>query len=230
MNGTAARESSSGPETCLPGRKQLMETEQLSQARFTLYKMLSLAYLYPGDIDWQSFCRELPCILADVAEVLPLACSEEIAALADMSLALDFEEICCEHTMLFINNPHTNSISPYESVYLEDTIMGRCTEEVLARYEYYGLEVDARHGYLLPDHIALEFDFMACLIEKSVESGIISLSEQQRFFKDHTAKWVQQFLTDVKGRKPHPYFLVLARVTEQFFLYEKQQFVSLKNQ
>lgn len=230
MNVTADTVSSSGREMYSPGQEQFIHTEQLHQARHAFYKMLSLAYLYPGDIDWNTFIRESPGILAQAADVLSLDITTETAILSDMSSSLDFKQICCEHTMLFINNPNTKPIAPYESVYLEDTIMGKCARQVREQYEQHGLAVDRQHSYLLPDHIALELDFMACLIEKGMTSGSSSLSEQSRFFSDHPGQWMHQFLKNVRGGDARSYFTTLATVADAFLQYEKQLFSSLEEE
>ncbi|MEA3467086.1 MAG: molecular chaperone TorD family protein, partial [Thermodesulfobacteriota bacterium] len=221
MNFSADTDSSSDREMFTPGQEQSIQTEQLHQARYIIYKLLSLAYLYPGDIDWNTFICESPGILGEAAGVLSLDITAETATLSRLSNSLDLEQICCEHTMLFINNPNSYSIAPYESVYLEDTIMGRCTRLVREQYEQCGLSVDQKHSYLLPDHIALELDFMAYLIEeKSMQSGSFSLNTQNRFFTDHLGQWMGRFLTDVRSVEVHSYFLSLATVADTFFHYE----------
>ncbi len=227
MNTIADTQNSSDRDMGSPGQEQFPHSEELHQARYAMYKMLSLAYLYPGDIDWNTFLNELPEILEEAAGILPLDITTEIATLSILSHSLELKQICCEHTLLFINNPNKNPIAPYESVYLEDTIMGRCTQSVQELYEQYGLAVDQQHSYLLPDHIALELDFMACLIEKSLESGASSLEEQNSFFDNHTGRWAQQFLADIKDTKPDAYFTLLATVADKFFQYEKHFFASL---
>jgi|GEM_PF-1739578 len=227
MKVTAETESNVGSVGILAfSQEQRRDTEQLHQARHAIYKMLSLAYLYPGDIDWTTFIRELPRVLGEASEVLSLDVRDEIEVLADMASSLDFNELCCDHTALFINNPNTNPISPYESVYLEDTIMGQSARRVGEKYEQYGFTVDPQHSYLLPDHLALELDFMACLIEKAIESGSFSQDEQCRFFIDHPGKWMHQFLADVKRRKPNTYFSLLAGMANKFFQYEMRMFSS----
>lgn len=221
MNLTANLEGGSGRVNQLSAsQEQTVNATQRLGARYAIYKMLSLAYLYPGDIDWATFSHELPGTLAEAAEVLALDISAETADLATLSLP-DFQQMCCEHTMLFINNPTTNPISPYESMYREETIMGRCARLVREHYERYGLAVDPRHSYLLPDHIALELDFMAWLIEKEMDGKPSSSVEQASFFSTHLEKWMPQFLADVKGAAAHLYFTALARVADEFFQYEK---------
>ncbi len=205
-------------------QEQMVAMEQVSQARYALYKVLGLAYLYPGDIDWTRFCSTFPEILSEAAEVLSLDLENEIAALKNILHFLDFELICCEHTMLFINNPNTKTVSPYESIYLEGTIMGNCSRKVEAQYTHYGLKIDSGHAYLLPDHIGLELDFMACLIEKDMLFEDSFFAAENRFFTNHLAKWLPHFLEEVMGRNPHTLYLLLARVTEKLFSFESDLF------
>jgi len=230
MNFTADSGGSADREIHAPGQEHAAHTEKLAQARYALYKMLSLAYLYPGDIDWPAFVRRLPGILAESADILALDLSDATAALTSLSAPLDYEQICTEHTMLFINNPNAEPVSPYESVYLEDTIMGRAARLVQAQYERHGLVVDEQHSYLLPDHIALEFDFMAWLIERGMESGSSSLNEQNRFFNDHPGRWAGQFLADVRAVATNPYFSSLATVAETFIQNEQLLFSATEHE
>lgn len=230
MNFSANTISSSDREIFTTGQGQSIETEQRHQARYNIYKMLSLAYLYPGDHDWNTFIRESPKILGEAAGVLTLDIETETATLSKLSNSLDFEQICFEHTILFINDPNSYSIAPYESVYLEDTIMGRCSRLIREQYEQYGLAVDQQHSYLLPDHIALELDFMAYLIEKSMQSGSFPLNTQNRFFTNHLGQWMGRFLADVRSVEARSYFHSLATVADTFFHYEKELFSSLEKE
>ncbi len=227
MTFTASTESSSAREMVIPGLEQLIQQEQWHQARYNIYKMLSLAFLYPGDIDWDTFIHESPGILELASDILLFDINAETAMLSSLSNSLDFEQICCEHTMLFINNPNTNPIFPYESIYQEDTIMGKCTRLIQEQYEQYGLAVDQRHSYLLPDHIALELDFMAYLIEKDIQSGSSSIHKQKKFFSDHPGQWMHQFLAELRSVATSSYFSSLATVAEIFIGYEKKIFSSL---
>ncbi len=203
-----------------PGRPQGLDAQHY--ARLGLYRVLSLAYLYPKDLDWEEYVEILPSVLEEDTRILVIDVSDEINILARHIRNMDTEQILVEHTALFINNPLKDPVSPYESVYLEGTVMGTSTLQLQELYEQYGLSVSEKHSYLLADHIALELDFMAILIEKSIEKHDTSMTEQRGFFSNHLGRWAWRFFQDVKKNTNIPYFLSLATTAERFLQYEER--------
>lgn len=69
------------------------------------------------------------------------------------------------------------------------------------------------------DHVAALCDAMGLIIRNSDE---ISLSQQQRFFADHLAPWVQQFFSDMQNAKAAHFYRSVGFFGESFFDFEQQ--------
>ena len=111
-----------------------------------------------------------------------------------------------EHLRLFVG-PGRVSCPPYESVYREDRpimerglVMGPSTADARRRYAEADL-VLPKNFTDLPDHIAVEMEFMHFLCGeelKSIEHGNLQESArirkmEQEFLKEHLELWVERF-------------------------------------
>ena len=111
-----------------------------------------------------------------------------------------------EYLRLFVG-PGRVQCPPYESVHREDRpilerglVMGPSTADVRHRYAEAGL-VLPKNFTDLPDHIAVEMEFMHFLCAeklKSVEQGNLQESAkrkkmEQEFLREHLEHWVERF-------------------------------------
>jgi len=96
-----------------------------------------------------------------------------------------------EYVRLFVNSLPELPCAPYGSVYLEGTVMGVSTVEVAKIYEKYGLETDE-----LPDHIAVECQFLAWLREQDEQA--MEVGEDCAFLLGHLRRWLVPFLAKVE--------------------------------
>ena len=118
-----------------------------------------------------------------------------------LSAALDREDqktLLSEYTRIFIG-PDRLPAPPYGSVYLglERQVLGPTTEEVRRLYAEEGLVVsDGVHEP--PDHVALELEFAAFLLEKAARASRSgSASEARRLVaraRDFEAKYLRSWL------------------------------------
>lgn len=104
-------------------------------------------------------------------------------------------ELLVEYGRLFLG-PGTLLCPPYGSIYLDGTVMGPSTLDVVRRYRDEGLKADASWKEP-PDHIALELGFMARLsaahsraadASETVEAARL-LRIQSDFLRDHLDRW-----------------------------------------
>ena len=95
-----------------------------------------------------------------------------------------------EYVRLFINALPEVPCPPYGSVYLEGTLMGVSTIQLSDIYRKYGLIPEE-----MPDHIAVECEFLAWLSEKSRDSQEARLDFD--FLLHHLQEWICPFLTRV---------------------------------
>jgi len=137
------------------------------------------------------------------------------------ALAQDFarpqEELEAEYARLFVG-PGRPVAHPYESVYREGRVMGDCTLAVRQSYAAEGL---APEGHSLPDHVAVELEFMAYLAQREAEArergdeegALAYLRQQEAFLSEHLSRWLPRFCQRVLAGEAHPFYADLAQRT-----------------
>jgi TorA maturation chaperone TorD/Fe-S-cluster-containing hydrogenase component 2 len=139
------------------------------------------------------------------------------------ALAQDFarpqEGLEAEYARLFVG-PGRPVAHPYESVHREGQVMGDCTLAVRQRYAAEGL---APPGRSLPDHVALELEFMAHLTHREAEArergdeeeALVCLRQQEAFLGEHLGRWLPRFCQRVLAGEAHPFYANLAQRTRE---------------
>ncbi|MEI7816668.1 MAG: molecular chaperone TorD family protein [Desulfuromonadales bacterium] len=128
------------------------------------------------------------------------------------------EELAVEYSRLFVG-PFGLKAPPYGSIYLDNerTVMGPSTMETIHFYEKEGLARDESFNEL-PDHIAVELEFMYFLIFREAEalqngeSGRAELyrQKQENFRSRFLDKWVPAFCGNMKEGTDNVFYLALA--------------------
>src|SRR4030043_2079977 len=111
------------------------------------------------------------------------------------------EDLAVEYARLFVG-PYELKAPPYGSVYLDGgrRVMGDSTMEVVRIYEKTGLAMD-KDFKELPDHIAVELEFMFFLIykegealEKLEKDKALAFREiRNHFFNRFFSPWILPF-------------------------------------
>jgi len=139
------------------------------------------------------------------------------------ALAQDFatpqEGLEAEYARLFVG-PGRPVAHPYESVYREGRVMGDCA---LAVRQIYAAEGLAPEGHSLPDHVALELEFMAHLTRREAEArergdeegALACLRQQEAFLSEHLGRWLPRFCQRVLTGEAHPFYASLAQRTRK---------------
>lgn len=174
------------------------------------YKVLAECYYLPDE----NLVRMLNGLSESTRELHP-ALAGNIPGLDDVdSLKVDYSK-------LFVG-PYELFAPPYGSMYLEDgKLMGDSTMDVKNWYVEEGLEITLRE---VPDHIAIELEFMHFLISKETqaisnsdpENAILYLKKQEAFIDIHLGQWVSAFAHRIKKRAKTEFYRNLAHVTESF--------------
>ncbi|MBR2836636.1 MAG: molecular chaperone TorD family protein [Coriobacteriales bacterium] len=125
-----------------------------------------------------------------------------------------------------------NAAFPYESVYTSEhaLVMQEARDEVLAIYRANGMDKEAK--WTDPeDHIALEFEFMRTLCERTAQaledegSGEYSPQElvatQYGFLMLHLLRWIPRFCIDVPRYASTDFYAAAAQLTDAFLADEK---------
>lgn len=128
-----------------------------------------------------------------------------------------------DYQRLFVG-PYRLEAPPYESCYRgERRVMGDATLRVRRHYEEEGLALrpDVRE---LPDHVALELLFVACLageearLRRTTGGGDLArcLHRQERFLREHLACWIGPFSDQVRRAARSSFYRALATVAAEF--------------
>lgn len=130
------------------------------------------------------------------------------------SRKVELLDIKAEFNRLFVG-PMPPVCPPYESVYdqsrpREDrgTMMGPASEAMAQAFHSEGLELTLDYAEL-PDHVAIELEFMFYLLSWANEQGQDSRTYRQKadaFVKDHLSLWLPQFGAKVSQESRHPFY------------------------
>lgn len=150
------------------------------------------------------------------------------------------DAIAIEYTRLFAA-PGAAAVHPYESVYCDRVAIdnstacsayfaapsgpsevggllhGPSTVAVREAYRRSGMDVDPASHHL-PDHLAIELEFMGCLINGGAHE------EAAVFFREHLGRWVGRCLEDIRQRAAAGFFRVVADTAGAFLQREQRLF------
>lgn len=138
-------------------------------------------------------------------------------------------DLAIEYTRLFIGpGPH---IPPLESVQLKRgsaMIWGPETAVVKRFIEAAGFDYESSFTGI-PDHIAVEFEFLARLCATEADawragdsaSASASLQWQHKFISKHLGKWAANFLAKVLKAAEQPFYAAFAGLAINFMATEK---------
>lgn len=144
-------------------------------------------------------------------------------------------ELAAEFAALFLNASQ-QSVHPFESVYTSDErlLMQRARDEVLKEYRRAGL-ARVREFREPEDHIALEFQFMSNLCDRTRESleaqdwtaARESLEWQKRFFDEHLTVWIPRFCKDLAQVARSGFYGKVAWLTTELLETERETIPAL---
>ena len=151
--------------------------------------------------------------------------AESARKLGQAFAAQDLETLLVDYTHLFIIAPGQVRAMPYASFWLTDdqSMRHEATTAVLEMYEQGGFDVsDELHE--LPDHIAVELEFLYLLIFARNQAQAGGNTEElraanelhRRFAAEHMAAWIGAFASAVKAGAQTAFYRELAELTEKF--------------
>lgn len=125
------------------------------------------------------------------------------------------EDLQVEHTRLFINGvPHV-AAPPYGSVYLEKTLRGRYSEEILAFYHSSGYTLKEKAD--LPDNLIHQLEFLSFLAEDN------NREREEEFLSRFFLPWFPIFAARVLEQAQHPFYRIIVRIID-FFTKEEEEY------
>jgi TorA maturation chaperone TorD len=190
-------------------------------ARENLCRFLSACYYQPGP----EFAEEkvFDSMLDAAARIHPDLAAHARRLGAAFS-AEGYESLLLDYTRLFLGPSHIIA-KPYGSVWLEgeQSLMQRSSMAVEALYQEggFGMDADFRE---LPDHIAVELEFLYLLIYRENEArrnddpdALMAMTElRKRFLDKHLGSWVGPFTATVKAGAQSGFYRELAALTGRF--------------
>lgn len=189
--------------------------------REDIYRLLASCFYPPSqELIEEQCCATLADLLESVAPDAAQHASEAVVASCESSL----ETLAVEHARLFIG-PFQLVAPPYGSIYLDDTktVMGDSTARVADFYHNCGLQL-AEDFHELPDHFAVELEFMSFLAFKQREaeaSGATDevnriMSLQKNFLDRFLIPWLEPFTSAIITDGEAPFYQAVARCSSAF--------------
>ncbi|MBE0504405.1 MAG: molecular chaperone TorD family protein [Desulfuromonadales bacterium] len=212
----------------------MIGNNRITANREDVYRLLAACYYSPtSGLLEEGCCAALATLLEDLApEAAPYAASS-----ADAACNSTIEALAVEHARLFVG-PFQLVAPPYGSIYLDDakTVMGDSTAKVAAFYHACGLHL-ADDFHELPDHFAVELEFMSYLAfkeraaEVSGDKGEVTrlVSLQREFLDRFLMPWLEPFTSAIVIDDEAPFYKALANCTAAFINADHSSLTSAQN-
>jgi TorA maturation chaperone TorD len=215
-------------------RTETLEKKDIANHRSTIYGLL--AVIYRGEVTSDLLHQVKDPRFLGVFTDLGV---EGIEAFLQSSEEKLIEDLAVEYARLFLGPG--NHISPHESVHhqREDgdwgTLWGATTVEVKKFIEATGLEYESDYKGM-PDHISVEFEFMATLARREAQAWAESdetvarryMDVQRKFLAEHLIHWIPSFCEKVVKEAELPFYRAFAELTQSFIQYEKEEINKLE--
>ena len=188
-------------------------------ARADLYRFLSACYYEPEPV---FIAENLFTSILIAAERLSPELARQAKSLGQAFVAQDLQTLLVDYTRLFLG-PMLPLAKPYGSSWLNSPVTkdDNAPLSVLDVYSEGGFDVDADFAEL-PDHVAVELEFLYLLTFKQNQaknSGLIDevqrLEElKRRFLDQHLGQWITPFATAMKSEAETAFYRELAEFTQ----------------
>ena len=197
-----------------------------NQQKATVYRLLSACFYQPEDrfVAEDLFGQLVNALNSSEPELEDLAKSMKVAFCQPGT-----EKLLGDYSRLFLG-PFEIPAKPYGSVYLdgEKVVMGDSTMKVKACYRDAGFDV-AEDFREMPDHIAVELEFLYLLSFRQNEALALDDSEtvkrwqefEQNFLQNHLGLWVEDFCRRICDHAETDFYRLLAELTDKFVRQQK---------
>lgn len=200
----------------------IQDVQGTAGARADLCRFLSACYYEPV----QAFSEErLFDSILGVAEHIDRDLADRASRLGEAFAAQDLQALLVDYARLFLGAARPALAAPYGSVWLagEPALMQESTMAVVELYQQGGFDVD-ESIHDLPDHVAIELEFLYVLIFRqndarrtgNQEEFSSAKSLEQRLLTEHLGKWIGPFAQAVSSGAETPFYRLLVEITERF--------------
>lgn len=208
---------------------QGFSASEMAQIRHVLYRFFATLFLYPN-VARLGMIRDVAKGLREESatwDILPYGMA--LQQMLDLAVGLPAgEHITLEEDFvrLFTVNPVA---VPYESVYVDKEGVTRTliVSHIQSEYLAAGLEM-AKGQIEPPDHVAVELEFMAYLVNQELEGlaegmeteTAVSRQRQADFLRRHLKRWYPDFATKVTQATPNVFYDQLVQTAFMFLHHE----------
>ena len=178
----------------------------------TLYRFCAQSMQYP-DPEW--FSENYLSSLYGLLDALGGSTETETLQAAFNCSKDVLEDLQVEYTRLFINGvPHV-AAPPYGSVYLDKTLRGKYSDDILLYYRSLGYDLTAHAD--LPDSLIHQLEFLSFLAEDE------NREKEEDFLARFFLPWYPLFATRVKEEAQHPFYRIIVSIID-FFTQEEEEY------
>lgn len=202
------------------------DAAQIARARGAIYKLLARCFYQPTPELVDDLTRgPSASLLQNLLTAFQVDTLEGMLAPENNGGSL-FESLKEAYDRLFEGPGHVQ-VPPYESVHRKDVpemerglLMGPATLDAKRRYTEAGLAI-AKDFTDLPDHIAVELEFMYYLCAKEAEAGGSEkdggfVKGQREFLREHFMQWLPDFSAKIIASSKVPFYRDLAQITQAY--------------
>lgn len=190
-----------------------------ARARGNIYSLLSRVFIREADKQFLDILKKGESIEAFREHGFTFL--EDLLGRKEAEL---IDELAVEFSSLFLISPG-RLLSPYESVQTskEGQLGGDAASKTLFFYKKAGFTIPEGVS-LLPDHFAIELEFMGHLCEREAEEtrnlkdteAWLKKKMQAEFLKTHIGKWYRPFLSNVEAAAEHPFYKEFSSFAKEF--------------
>jgi TorA maturation chaperone TorD len=211
-----------------------MELEELARLRQGCYGFFGALFLYP-DAERQAnlfvAARELQVVSDSLAAFAFFGPWQQLLTTLDELTESETEEMETVYTRLFLSNAGGTVCQASESGYLDPR--GQAAGWIVAQLEHAyaaaGLRL-ASTAQELPDHAAVELEFMAFLCDQEAQAweaaalavGLQMLERQGAFLKQHLGRWFPTCARQLAGTEGAGIYAVIAEAAHTFIDHDQE--------
>lgn len=188
--------------------------------RAAMYELLAVGYTYPGAAQRQRV-QELAAGLAPWIDLVDPVWSDRLRQFGEHVGAAVAAEMEAEFNRLFSG---AMDAVPHETAYDPDIFRKQAAlADIAGFYRAFGFQV-ADGGRWQPDHIGVELEYGAILLQRAARALEHCWEEQveicadalRKFLLEHLGRWASAFTSDLERQANLPFYQHLARVTREW--------------
>lgn len=176
-----------------------------------LYRFCAQSMQYP---DPQWFTDNYLASLYGLLDALGGGTEKQVLQTAFGASQDILEELQIEYTRLFINGvPHV-AAPPYGSVYIDKTLRGKYSDDILLYYRALGYDLTPQAD--LPDSLIHQLEFLSLVAEDRNREA------EEEFLARFFLPWYPLFAARVKEDAQHPFYRIIISFIDFFTQEEKE--------